>query len=363
MGAQSVGVKGTAQTSSSSASRQERRLEIPACLERDLPTGHQGFQRAFRKNRCSGKRTHLVQNTPLPAKSRTTNLGPFGEVIRATGPMAKLNPFRFSTKYQDDETDLLYYGERYYNASTGRWLSRDPIEEKGGLNLYGFVYNSPLNKTDALGLVDGNSTVEEIETEANKLIADARGMGWTIGPDMLANYINGGGDQQLPVSWLRSFSKVTDAERKNQKRFENSLSKIAKTMRCGEKKTFSDNWDALISYGGRGFSTEELFFASGDSTLSSYGDFSLQKICCDPKCYEVKITGLVWNYWHDIYDFHSGLGVYILGHGSIPDSAMDKLRKQGHAKAFNMWASWSQNLTGKVKSCGINEVSWNWSQP
>ena len=55
--------------------------------------------------------------------------GPFGEVIRATGPMAKLNPFRFSTKYQDDESDLLYYGYRYYNPSTGRWLSRDPIDE------------------------------------------------------------------------------------------------------------------------------------------------------------------------------------------------------------------------------------------
>jgi len=46
--------------------------------------------------------------------------------------MAKANPFRFSTKYQNDETDLLYYGYLYYNASTGRWLSRDPIEENGG---------------------------------------------------------------------------------------------------------------------------------------------------------------------------------------------------------------------------------------
>jgi RHS repeat-associated protein len=64
--------------------------------------------------------------------------GPFGEVIRATGPMAKANPVRFSTKYQDDETDLLYYGYRYYNASTGRWPSRDPIGERGGKNLYGF---------------------------------------------------------------------------------------------------------------------------------------------------------------------------------------------------------------------------------
>jgi RHS repeat-associated protein len=55
--------------------------------------------------------------------------GPFGEVIRATGPMAKVNPFRFSTKYQDDETDLLFYGYRYYKPSTGSWLSRDPLFE------------------------------------------------------------------------------------------------------------------------------------------------------------------------------------------------------------------------------------------
>ena len=77
--------------------------------------------------------------------------GPFGEVIRATGPMAKANPFRFSTKYQDDETDLLYYGYRYYNASTGRWNSRDPLEEAGGLNLYLFAENAPIGKVDSNG--------------------------------------------------------------------------------------------------------------------------------------------------------------------------------------------------------------------
>jgi RHS repeat-associated protein len=57
--------------------------------------------------------------------------GPFGEIIRASGPIARLNPFRFSTKYQDDETDFLYYGFRYYNPSTGRWPNRDPIGEPG----------------------------------------------------------------------------------------------------------------------------------------------------------------------------------------------------------------------------------------
>ena len=52
--------------------------------------------------------------------------GPFGEPIRVSGAAAASNPFRFSTKYTDDETDLVYYGYRYYVPSTGRWLSRDP---------------------------------------------------------------------------------------------------------------------------------------------------------------------------------------------------------------------------------------------
>jgi len=77
---------------------------------------------------------------------------PFGELITSTGTMATKNPFQFSTKYTDDETGLLYYGYRYYNPSTGRWINRDPIEEDGGLNLYGFVGNSPLNYIDPLGL-------------------------------------------------------------------------------------------------------------------------------------------------------------------------------------------------------------------
>ena len=61
----------------------------------------------------------------------STEYGPFGELIRATGPMAKVNPFRWSTKYQDDESDLVMYPARPYNPSTGRFLSRDPIGEPG----------------------------------------------------------------------------------------------------------------------------------------------------------------------------------------------------------------------------------------
>ena len=44
-------------------------------------------------------------------------------------------------------------GFAYYNPTTGRWLSRDPIGEKGGVNLYGFVENDPLNNVDYIGLL------------------------------------------------------------------------------------------------------------------------------------------------------------------------------------------------------------------
>src|SRR5262245_30415953 len=48
--------------------------------------------------------------------------GPFGEMIRCSGVAAKTNIFRFSTKSQDDECEMSYYGHRYYSAPTGRWL-------------------------------------------------------------------------------------------------------------------------------------------------------------------------------------------------------------------------------------------------
>ncbi|MCP5535067.1 MAG: RHS repeat-associated core domain-containing protein [Akkermansiaceae bacterium] len=44
------------------------------------------------------------------------------------------------------------YGYRYYDPNVGRWINRDPIEEEGGFNLYGFVNNDGINKFDIFGL-------------------------------------------------------------------------------------------------------------------------------------------------------------------------------------------------------------------
>jgi RHS repeat-associated protein len=59
--------------------------------------------------------------------------GPFGEPVRATGTMARKNPFRFSTKFTDNETGLIYYGYRFYDPVTGRWVNRDPIHDVASL--------------------------------------------------------------------------------------------------------------------------------------------------------------------------------------------------------------------------------------
>jgi hypothetical protein len=46
---------------------------------------------------------------------------------------------------------VTYYGYRWYDPVTGRWPSRDPIEEEGGINLYGFVNNASTLLVDVLG--------------------------------------------------------------------------------------------------------------------------------------------------------------------------------------------------------------------
>ena len=75
----------------------------------------------------------------------------FGKIIAQSGPLADFFRHRFSTKYHDSGTGLYYYGYRFYAPSLMRWLNRDPLEESGGLNLYGFCRNNAICAIDPLG--------------------------------------------------------------------------------------------------------------------------------------------------------------------------------------------------------------------
>ncbi|MEM1296276.1 MAG: RHS repeat-associated core domain-containing protein, partial [Verrucomicrobiota bacterium] len=63
--------------------------------------------------------------------------------------------FAFHGQFLDEETGWYDYGYRYYSPAIGRWLTRDPIQERGGVNLYGIVGNSAINRSDVLGLLFG----------------------------------------------------------------------------------------------------------------------------------------------------------------------------------------------------------------
>jgi RHS repeat-associated protein len=82
------------------------------------------------------------------------DFGPFGEDMAATGPAVALNPLRFSSEVWDATLGLVDYTFRPYDPFVGRFISRDPIGERGGLNLYGFFGNDSVNKTDYLGFTD-----------------------------------------------------------------------------------------------------------------------------------------------------------------------------------------------------------------
>jgi len=79
--------------------------------------------------------------------------GPFAEPVRVSGSLGKAQPFRFSTKWTDAESRLVYYGYRYYSTTTGTWISRDPLGEGSCRNNRCFVSNTPVSGLDFLGLV------------------------------------------------------------------------------------------------------------------------------------------------------------------------------------------------------------------
>ncbi|WP_411845739.1 RHS repeat-associated core domain-containing protein [Roseibacillus persicicus] len=80
--------------------------------------------------------------------------GPYGELIFSQGNYSVINSILFSGKYRNSYIGGVdYFGYRFYDSSIGRWLSRDPLNNIDGFNLYGMVENDPLNRWDFLGLL------------------------------------------------------------------------------------------------------------------------------------------------------------------------------------------------------------------
>jgi RHS repeat-associated protein len=177
--------------------------------------------------------------------------GPFGELLRATGPMAKANPFRLSTKYQDDETDLVYYGYRY--EKDGRWLSRDPSEEESGLNLYPFLGNDGINAFDFLGLATRTFPLYRLPYLKKPVLAYADVNVWrsSQGPILIKVRVWRKSDEQSRRTWNSSTAwpgmpQTWDAP--HQWLWPNmaSLLNARGSQRYGEPDPSRDNMDAAF---------------------------------------------------------------------------------------------------------------------
>ncbi len=93
-----------------------------------------------------GSITSLSDGVGVVANTRTYDS--FGMLAAANGTV--VNPFMYAGRDLDQETGIYDYRARYYDPSSGRFLSEDPAEDD--LNLYVYVRNSPTNSTDPFGL-------------------------------------------------------------------------------------------------------------------------------------------------------------------------------------------------------------------
>ena len=114
---------------------------------------------------------HLIALTDIAGTLRAEfGYGPFGELIYAKGPNASSCPFRYATKYWDEETRLYNFGKRFFDPITGQWLSREPLGESESINLYSYCGNDPVNFVDVRGLaavaVDGSLTTSSFGINA-----------------------------------------------------------------------------------------------------------------------------------------------------------------------------------------------------
>ncbi len=127
------------------------------------------FQRLYYLFDNLGSVTALTDDTGRPVQYYQYDA--YGQITNATGD--PINSITFVGRYygqKDWDTGFIYFWHRWYDAQLGRWISRDPVGVKGGVNLYGYVHNRPGYAVDTKGLDDQDSpTAPNSETTAQAL--------------------------------------------------------------------------------------------------------------------------------------------------------------------------------------------------
>ena len=125
---------------------------------------------------------------------------PFGALSAMRGTSAVSNPWRFSSEYAEGDTSTTYYNYRHYDPVTGRWLSRDPIDELGSVSLYLFSNNNL--DGDQLGLIPRLGELMEmsgaLRRMGNNPVVKATGFGSVLIQSALCLYSLATVNQDIP---------------------------------------------------------------------------------------------------------------------------------------------------------------------
>jgi RHS repeat-associated protein len=109
------------------------------------------------------------------ALAQTYTFDSFGKLTGSSGSLT--NPFQYVSRELDTESSLYYMRARYFDPTTGRFLSEDPIGFNGGNNFYSYVDNDPADQSDPFGLcAPGPAMKECLQKIFDKSGADVDGV-------------------------------------------------------------------------------------------------------------------------------------------------------------------------------------------
>jgi len=205
-----------------------------------------------------------------PVQRPKAEYDPFGKTMVATGPLVHDLHFWFSTKCLDEETGLYYYGYRFYSPALGRWLNRDPVEERGGKNLYEFVLNSPPSYVDP----DGQKPQRIMFDDENY---EAWFEEFWFGP---ADWDNGGAGRGGSKADTPTVSATVDDCSEHSGCGKLSINKVSQVVRM---------WWSIVNIGSSENEQEHarLMFRGGFQPLKSF-------VRSKEKCYSTKAKASCW---------------------------------------------------------------------
>ncbi len=107
---------------------------------------------------------------------QTYDYDSFGNIV-AQKSTTFVQPYTYTSREWDKETGLYYYRARYYDPMEGRFIQKDPIGFKGGINLYAYVQNNPVRYRDPYGLIGVDTIIKFVlkrcaKSITNKILGD-----------------------------------------------------------------------------------------------------------------------------------------------------------------------------------------------